>query len=282
MLSPAMPQEQGDRFHSPLSFMLPIALRPCLPVRVMSANQNSGRAEVGSAFPATRWTLVEEVRAGGESSARALEQLCSMYWYPVYIYARRSGAGPDDAEDLTQDFFARLLKRGDLGAADASKGKLRSYLLRSLKNFSISEYKKRTAQKRGGRLTIVAIDAEEAEGRFRSEPAEIEDPASLFERRWALGILEEALARIERAYAKKGQAELFAAIQPMMAGRADRGDRYADVADSLGMTAGAVQVAVHRLRKRYRGHLEDTIAETVQSRDDVAEELRHVLQVLRR
>lgn len=231
-------------------------------------------------FPATRWTLVDEVRSGGDTGARALEELCGMYWYPVYVYARRDGASPNDAEDLTQGFFARLLERGDLAAVDAAKGKLRSYLLRALKNFSISEHHREKALKRGGGVVIVPIDAETAEGRFQAEPVEIEDPASLFERRWALGLLEEAFARTEAEYIKSGRGELFAALSPMMAGRVDRNERYAEIGAQLEMSAGAVQVAVHRLRKRYRGQLEAAVAETVEAPGDVEEELRYVLRVV--
>lgn len=231
-------------------------------------------------FPATRWTLVAQVRSGGDSGAKALEELCAMYWYPVYVYARRDGARPSDAEDLTQGFFARLLERGDLKAVDAAKGRLRSYLLRALKNFSISEGEKQRALKRGGGVVVVPIDGTEAEGRFREEPADVSDPSVLFERRWALGLLEEAFARTKSEYESSDKGDLFAALSPMMAGRSDRREGYAALGESLGMSAGAVQVAVHRLRKRYRGQLEEAVAETVERPEDVAEELRHILAVV--
>lgn len=231
-------------------------------------------------FPATRWTLIERVRSGGNSAARALEELCSMYWYPVYVYARRTGASPSDAEDLTQGFFARLLARGDLAGVETGKGRLRSYLLGSLKNFSISEHHKRNALKRGGGTTIVSIDAARAEERFQEEPAEIEDPAHLFERRWALTLLEEAFARTRQEYEKSGRGELFATLSPLMAGRVHKSDRYRTLGEQLDLSAGAVQVAVHRLRKRYRGHLEEAVAETVDSTEDAEEELHYVLRIL--
>lgn len=241
-----------------------------------STSTASGRGP----FPATRWTLVEEVRCGGEAGQRALGELCAMYWYPVYVYARRGGASPADAEDLTQGFFARLLARESLKAVDAGKGRLRSYLLRALKNFSIGEHHKHNALKRGGGVVMVPIDAEVAEGRFREEPVEIDDPASLFERRWALGLLEEALARLEAEYAQAGKHDLFVALRPMMAGRSQEGDRYATLGEALGMTPGAVQVAVHRLRKRYRSQLEQAVAETVERPEEVDDELRCILRIL--
>jgi RNA polymerase sigma-70 factor (ECF subfamily) len=231
-------------------------------------------------FPPTRWTLVEDVRRGGEPARRALDELCRIYWYPVYAYARWCGAGPADAEDLTQGFFARLLERDDLGRVEEDRGKLRSFLLRALRNYSASDHRRSTAQKRGGGTVAVSIDVDEAEDRFREEPADHDDPSRLFERRWALSLIEEAFARLRREYDEKGNGELFEALSPFLAGRERGSDRYAEVGERLAMSPGAVQVAVHRMRKRYRGHLEAAVAETVARAEDAPEELRYLLRVL--
>ena len=237
-------------------------------------------ARGSAAFPHTRWTLVEALRTGGSGSERALGELCSIYWYPVYAFVRRDGAAPADAEDLTQGFFAQLLEKEFLTGADASKGKLRTYLLTALKRYKINEYRKGARQKRGGGAVAVPLDADDAEQRFREEPAEFDDPEVLFERRWALSLLDEAFDRTEAEYLAAGRADVFAAISPFLAGREATDPRYAEIGSQLEMSAGAVQVAVHRMRKRYRRQLEAAVAETVESAEDVEAELEHVLRVL--
>jgi len=236
--------------------------------------------EPAGAFPHTRWTLVDQLNGGGSGGEHALGELCTMYWYPVYAFVRRSGASAPDAEDLTQGFFVRLLEKEVLASADAKKGRLRTYLLAALKRFRITEYRKSVAQKRGGGGAILQLDADAAERRFREEPKELEDPESLFERRWALSLLDEALGRLKDEYEQSGKPELFDAISPFLAGR-DRDDpRYAELAVELGMTPGAVQVAVHRMRKRYRGHLEEAVAETIECQEDLEDELCYILRLL--
>lgn len=246
-------------------------------------NTNTDAPQEASAFPLTRWTLVAQLRDGGEGSERALSELCAMYWYPVYAFVRRSGAPAADAEDLTQGFFERLLEKDVLATAEAAKGKLRSYLLATLKHFRISEFRKSTAEKRGSGVAPISIDAEVGEERFRHEPAELVDPEILFERRWASSLLDEALARIETEYVEGGRGELFDAISPFLAGQ-DQGDsNYAELGEPLGMNGGAVQVAVHRLRKRFRRHFEAAVAETLENPEDqdaLQEELRHVLALV--
>lgn len=234
------------------------------------------------AFPHTRWTLVGALSGGGAEGERALGELCGMYWYPVYAFLRWSGAPPSDAEDLTQGFFLRLLQNDLLAAADASKGKLRTYLLTALKRFRISEYRKETAQKRGGGQGLIQLDAVAAEERFRFEPRELDDPEVLFERRWAHSLLDEALRRLEAEYAQSGKPEIFEVASPFLAGRELGDANYAQLGDELGISAGAVQVAVHRMRKRFRGHFENAVAETVENPDALEDELRHVLQIIAR
>ena len=189
------------------------------------ADADASRA--GSPFPNTRWTLIEEVRGGGAGGERALAELCAIYWYPVYAYARRGGAAPPDAEDIAQGFFAHLLARGDLAGAEAARGRLLSFLLAALKHYIIDLHRKQSAQKRGGGATFIPIDAGDAEERYQEEPADLSDPEKLFERRWALALLDDAFARLEREYAASGKADLYHAIRPYLAGASKR-HRYAD------------------------------------------------------
>jgi RNA polymerase sigma-70 factor (ECF subfamily) len=232
-------------------------------------------------FPRTRWTLVAEVRAGGSDSARALDELCRLYWYPVYAYARRSGAAPADAEDLTQGFFAQLVHREKFARAEAAKGRLRSFLLNGLKHFRIDQHRRDSAQKRGGGVAPLSIEADRAEARYGREPADLEDPERLFERRWALTLLEEAFVRVETEYAAGGKRDIYLALRPFLT-QPDQTDSHAAVAERLRMSAGAVQVAVHRLRKRYRSSLESVIAATLDDPAEMAAEFQHILQVLAR
>lgn len=238
------------------------------------------RKEHADLFPNTRWTLVEEISGGGEAAERALGELCAIYWQPVYAYARGSGLGPEDAEDLTQGFFCQLIGRDSLSKADAARGRLRCYLLHALKHFRIDQHRRGSARKRGGGLPPVPIDAAEAEQRLAGELADHRDPEKLFERRWALTLLEEAFARLEEEYVRSGNGALYGALRPVLVDGPDPRTTYATLASELGMTEGAVQVAVHRLRKRYRRALESVIAETVEDPDRVEEEMRHVLGAL--
>ena len=242
----------------------------------------SGGAEIpdaaSPAFPATRWTLILDLRSGDERSAgRALEELCRLYWYPVYAFIRRQGAGPEDAQDLTQGFFARLLERGDFKSADQEKGKLRTFLLSAVKNHMVQDWRKRAAEKRGGGSVPLSLDA--AEDRYALEPADLRSPDALFDRRWALDTLEESMKRLEQEYADAGKAELYAALQPYISAR-PQGAAYAALGPRFKMTAGAVQVAVHRLRQRFRKSLEAVVAETVAAPEEVDGELRHLLALL--
>ncbi len=232
-----------------------------------------------TAFPPTRWTLVERLADTGDGG-RALDELCSIYWYPVYAFLRRDGTDPAEAEDLTQGFFALLLERDSLSAADAAKGKLRTFLLTALKRFRVSEYRRAASRKRGGRAVHIALDAGDAEGRFLDEPSEHETPESLFERRWAMSLLDEAFTATEAEYAGAGKAALFEAIHPFLAGRDPHDPRYAEIGGRLGMSEGAVQVAVHRMRKRYRRQLEAAVAATVGVDGDAEGELAHILTIL--
>lgn len=241
--------------------------------------ERPSRPATDGLFPRTRWTLVAEVQAGGSVGERALNELCQLYWYPVYAFVRRRGAPPADAEDLTQAFFAKLLERENFARAEAAKGRLRAFLLSTLKQFRIDQHRRDRAQKRGGGVLPLSIDAARAEERYHREPADLEDPECLFERRWALALLEEAFARLETDYRTAGKHDLYLSLRPFLT-LGDHAESYAEIAARLGMTAGAVQVAAHRLRKRYRAALEAVIAETLDDPAETEAELRHILLIL--
>ena len=231
-------------------------------------------------FVTTHWSVV--LTAGRNDTARAqaaLERLCQTYWYPLYAYVRRRGHSPEDAQDLTQEFFARLLEHNWLGRADQQRGRFRSFLLSAMNHFLSDEWDKARAQKRGGKFTHVPLEFEVAETRFSHEPIEHITPEQNFERRWALTLLDEVLRRLRSEYEQDGRGQLFAALNPCLVG--DRNSQpYAELAVKLGITEGTVKSAVHRLRQRYRQLLRDEIAQTVAAPGEVDEELRHLFAVL--
>jgi RNA polymerase sigma factor (sigma-70 family) len=230
-------------------------------------------------FSATHWSLV--LRAAGDEagSGPALAQLCQRYWYPLYAYVRRGGNSPHDAQDLTQAFFARLLEKRMLEKADPAKGKFRSFLLTSMKRFLTDEWNKANAQKRGGDAQILSIDEELAEDRYSREPADELTPDQLYERRWAMTILEQAMAALEAEHLRAGKAELFERLSGSLQGAKDAS--FADVGKALGMNEGAVKVAAHRMRKRFRILLREEIASTVGEEADIDAELQELMKVLR-
>jgi len=234
------------------------------------------RPDPGGAFCTTHWSLV--LRAGNgdpAGAATALEQLCAKYWYPIYAFVRRRGSGAHEAEDLTQAFFAQLLENDTLKRADRQRGKFRTFLLSVLNNFLNNEWDKRQTIKRGGQHQIISLDETEAEERYRHEPVEQITPEKLFERRWALMLLEQVLAQLKREYREAGKAELFARLEPCLA-EAPTPGLSAEWAAALGMNEGAVRVALHRLRRRYGELLRSEIANTVAGPAEVAEEIQHL------
>jgi RNA polymerase sigma-70 factor (ECF subfamily) len=232
-------------------------------------------------FAATRWTVVLAAadERSGTKRRRALEELAQIYWFPLYSYIRRRGHDAPEAEDLTQEFFARLLEKKVLAAVDRDKGKFRSFLLASVKNFLANEWDKSQSQKRGGGQPLVALDALDAETRYRLEPADELTPERLFERRWAVAVLDQVLARLKQEYEARDAGRIFEALEDGLAGKAET-PGYAELAGRLGMTEGAVKVASHRLRKRYRELLRGEIAQTVASPELVDEEIRFLLDCL--
>ena len=208
-------------------------------------------------------------------SAEALETLCRAYWFPLYAYARRAGHSPADAEDLAQGFFARLLEKDYLKSAAREKGRFRTFLLTALKRFLANEWDRQHAQKRGGFVPIVAIDQALAESRFAAEPSHNLQPDVLFDRQWAMTLLERTMAQLQEEYVATGRVTLFEYLQSCLA-KAESGLPYAEIAARLNLTEAAVKMAVHRLRARYREILQAEIAETVSSPEEIEEEIRHL------
>ena len=205
----------------------------------------------------------------------ALNELCRTYWYPIYVYVRRRGRGPDDAQDLTQEFFACLLRRGSLTKVSLHRGKFRTFLLASLNHFLADAWDAATAAKRGGNQPIISFDETGAEERYQMETASDPTPDVAFDRRWVLALLEEALARLLAEYTAAGKARTFELLKTFLENPADEGD-YGRVAAALGLNPGAVAVAVHRLRQRYRDLVRAGIAQTVSGPEEMEEELRHL------
>jgi RNA polymerase sigma-70 factor (ECF subfamily) len=208
-----------------------------------------------------------------------LETLCHRYWYPLYAYVRRRGYGPEDAEDLTQGFFARLLEHRYLALADPARGRFRTFLLCSLNHHLANEHARATRQKRGGGARPVSWHELDAEGRYAVEPLDLETPEMLFERRWALTLIEQALARLRAEYAARGRAELYDSLKPYVWGDHNTATR-AQVATALGLSEEAAKKAVQRLRQRFAEALRREIAQTVSTADEVDEERRHLLELL--
>jgi len=233
-------------------------------------------------FSGTRWSLVlAAADSRNPDSAAALEELCAAYWYPVYAFVRRCGFQAEDARDLTQGFFAELLEKRTLKAVRRERGRFRSFLLAALKFHLSHERERAGAQRRGGGITPVRLDADTAEGRYRLEPADPQTPETLFERHWALVLLERALDRLRRELEQAAHPERSLRLVACLGGDA-HAPRYKEVAAELGMTESAVKVAVHRLRGRYRELLRDEVLQTVDDPAKVGDELRHLYSALER
>jgi RNA polymerase sigma-70 factor (ECF subfamily) len=231
------------------------------------------------AFVTTHWSVVLEAQGESPAAQHALEKLCRTYWWPLYGFVRRSGYNQEEAQDLTQGFFALLLERRDLDVVRREKGHLRSYLLVSLKNFLAKARRSELAIKRGQGRTLVPLDELLARERADLEPMDMLTPDRIFERRWALTLLDQVLTRLESEYRSAGSAKLFDCLKEFLSDEPGRRSQ-AEVAAELGMTENAVKQAFHRLRQRYRQLLRDEIAQTVAVPGDVEEELRHFISVL--
>jgi RNA polymerase sigma-70 factor (ECF subfamily) len=231
-------------------------------------------------FPATRWTLVAAAGDPHHKEARsALGELCENYWYPLYAYLRRRGYPADQAQDLTQEFFIRVLEGRYLDRADREKGRFRSFLLTSLKYFVADEQDRQRAQKRGGGA-VVPLEFSSGEDRYQREPAHDETPERIFERRWALSVLDRVVEKLRGEFVRHGRPEHFERLKVFLLGHSAA--PYATLAQELNTSEGALKVAIHRLRKRYRELFRQEIADTVADPADVESELRHLATVLTR
>jgi RNA polymerase sigma factor (sigma-70 family) len=225
-------------------------------------------------FPSTHWSIVLAAAGGTTPDAReALEQLCRKYWYPLYAYVRRQGHLPEDAQDLTQEFFARFLEKRYLALADPHRGRFRSFLLTCLKHFLANEWDRATAAKRGGGRAVIPLDAESAENRYLAELTDDLTPERAYDQRWAVALLEHVLARLGYEYVTAGKGAQFEVLRAFLWGAQDSVS-YADVAAQLHATQGTVKTAVRRLRARYQEVLRSEIAHTVATPEEVEEEIR--------
>ncbi|MDE3149394.1 MAG: sigma-70 family RNA polymerase sigma factor [Acidobacteriota bacterium] len=218
------------------------------------------RADV---FATTRWTVVLEAgRRDSPQAERALEELCRMYWYPLYAFVRRQGHSRQDAEDLTQGFFARFLERSYLHQVASDKGRFRAFLLASLKHYLANESDRATAKKRGGGQKPLSLEWQAADSRYQIEPADPLSPDKLYDRAWATMLLENVIRRLRTETAAEGKATLFTRLRPFLMVGSDS-ISYPEAARELGLSEGAVRVAVHRLRRRYREMLRAEVAQTI-------------------
>lgn len=245
------------------------------------ARQQPAEASGPGRFQTTQWTMV--IAAGRNDTVRsqaALGRLCTIYWYPLYAFVRRNGFNSADAQDLTQSFFARLIEKQDLADVSREKGKFRSFLLAAMKNFLANEWDKIKTQKRGGGAqNFTSLDAKSAETRYHLEPADPMTADKIFERNWALTLLDEVLKHVREDYEADGKTALFDALKSTLTG--DKNSQpYSEIGAKLGMNEGAVKVAVHRLRHRYRDALRAEIAATVANPEEVDDELRHLFAAL--
>ncbi len=248
----------------------------------MSLDGRDATKPSNASFATTRWTIVLSAGdPGSPQAATALEMLCRAYWYPLYAYVRRRGHSPPDAQDLTQEFFSQLLEHHWIARADRHQGRFRSFLLMALKRFLANEWDKVKTVKRGGRAQRVPLPLDAAETRYTQEPVDLSTAEQVFEKRWALALLESVLGDLREEYVHDGKAALFDTLKPCLIGSREL-QPYAAIAAELEMTEGAVKVAVCRLRERYRGRLREEIAHTVASPAEVDEELRHLSRVLAR
>jgi RNA polymerase sigma-70 factor (ECF subfamily) len=249
--------------------------------QVTSLTGVGGSAHNGPiAFTTTNWSVVLEAQGQSPAAQEALEKLCRTYWRPVYSFIRRKGTGPEEAEDLTQSFFALLLQRRNFDDVRKEKGRLRSYLLTSLKHFLVSEHRRAVTLKRGKGQQPVRLEELTVAQRGDMEAADHLSADRLYERRWALTLMEQVLRRLRDEYDTAGNSSLFNLLKQLLPDEPGAPSR-AQIAAQLGMTENAVRQALHRFRQRYQVLLRDEIAHTVAIASDIEDELRHLISVLR-
>ncbi len=244
--------------------------------------QNAKSQEPERTFATTRWTVILEAGRGHTTQARrALEELCRLYWYPLYAYVRRQGRSREDAEDLTQGFFARLLERNSLKGLSSEKGRFRAFLLGSLKHFIANEWDRANCRKRGRGLAVLSLDLEGADNRYQVEPADQLSPDRLYDRAWAVTLLEQVIIRLREEAASEAKSALFEHVKPFLMVGTDSVP-YAEAARVSGLSEGALRVAVHRLRRRYRELLREEIAQTLADPGNTEEELQALFSAFTR
>jgi RNA polymerase sigma factor (sigma-70 family) len=249
----------------------------------MNGRDTSGAAWEGSpVFATTHWSLV--LAAGDRQapqSAAALERLCRTYWYPLYAYVRRRGFSPEDAQDLTQEFFWRLLERNWLPQADRQRGRFRCFLLGAVNHFLANQWARAKAIKRGGQILFQSLEDGGFEQRYGLEAQVVCSPEDLYEQRWATTLLQTVLARLREEETAANRLAQFNALEICLTGDR-RSETYSDLAERLGTTEGALKMAARRLRSRYAQLLKEEIANTVAQPDEVQDEVRHLFAVLSR
>jgi RNA polymerase sigma-70 factor (ECF subfamily) len=231
------------------------------------------------AFSTTHWSVVLEAQGESPAAQEALEKLCRIYWRPIYSFARRQGIRPEEAQDITQGFFAQLLERRSLSAVRKEKGRLRSYLLGALKYFLADEQRRAMAIKRGKGQRIIPLEDLHADERIEMEPADPVTAEMIYERRWALTVLERVLSRLKDEYRAAGNTALFDSLKQLLPDEPGSPSQ-AEIATQLGMTENAVRQAFYRFRQRYQSLLREEIAHTVATPGDIEDELRHLIAVV--
>jgi RNA polymerase sigma factor (sigma-70 family) len=248
-------------------------------VTSLTAVESSAR-DGAVAFATTHWSMVLEAQGDSPAAQEALEKLCRTYWRPIYSFVRRQGVGPEEAEDLTQGFFASLLEHRNLDAVRKERGRLRSYLLGALKYFLADERRRGMAIKRGKGQRLIPLEELRADERVGMEPADPVTAELIYERRWASTVLERALNLLKAEYQKTGNAALFDSLKELLPGEPDAPSQK-EIAAQLGMTENAVRQAFYRFRQRYQSLLREEIALTVATPGDIEDELRHLIAVVR-
>ena len=233
----------------------------------------------GVAFTTTHWSMVLEAQGESPAAQEALEKLCRTYWRPIFAFLRRQGLPPEEAEDITQGFFAQLLERRSLDAVRKEKGRLRSYLLGALKYFVVDEQRRAMAVKRGKGQRLIPLEELRADERIDMEPSDPMTAEMIYERRWALTVLERVLSRLKDEYRAAGNAALFDALKELLPDEPGSPSQ-AQIAARLGMTENALRQAFYRFRQRYQSLLREEIANTVATPGDIEDELRHLIVVL--
>jgi RNA polymerase sigma factor (sigma-70 family) len=258
---------------------LAAAREPLALLKPVNSDPNAGAGQ--AVFATTHWSVVLEAVQGASPKANeAMAQLCGAYWYPLYAYVRRKGYQAEDAQDLTQEFFARLLAGNPLSGLDQQKGRFRSFLLGAFEHFLAKAWRRARAQKRGGGQALFSLDAVDAENRYLLEPADELTAEKIFDWRWANTLLDQAMARLRAECQSENKARLFEKTEPLLSGDA-AGESYAQIASSLAMSEGAFKMAVYRLKKRYGELVRAEIAQTVATPEEAADELRYLFAVLR-